>query len=169
MARNGRGGVRHGLVFAVLLALIAYASGVSVRDSSMAELAAARGAGSEGDKSRADVSGSSLVQGQAGEELAVGVSVRDSSLAALAAAGKEGHTRRARVRGGSLAPLSIDISKRFQTMAGFGASDRFYAHFVGLFWPPAQREAAAQLLFNRTGGIGLSMWRYNIGSGSEGE
>ena len=162
MARNGRGGVRHGLVFAVLLALIAYASGVSVRDSSMAELAAARGAGSEGDKSRADVSGSSLVQGQAGEELAVGVSVRDSSLAALAAAGKE----HARVRGGS---LSINITKRFQTMAGFGASDAWYAHYVGLFWPPAQREAAAQLLFNRTSGIGLSMWRYNIGSGSEGE
>ena len=169
MARNGRGGVRHGLVFAVLLALIAYASGVSVRDSSMAELAAARGAGSEGDKSRADVSGSSLVQGQAGEELAVGVSVRDSSLAALAAAGKEGHTRRALVRDVVSLDVSIDIGKRFQTMAGFGASDRFYAHFVGLFWPPAQREAAAQLLFNRTGGIGLSMWRYNIGSGSEGE
>ena len=92
----------------------------------------------------------------------VGVSVRDSSLAALAAAGKE----HARVRGGS---LSINITKRFQTMAGFGASDAWYAHFVGLFWPPAQREAAAQLLFNRTGGIGLSMWRYNIGSGSEGE
>ena len=165
MARNGRSGVRHGLVFAVFFALIAYASGVSVRDSSMAELAAARGAGSEGDKSRADVSGSSLVQGQAGEELAVGVSVRDSSLAALAAAGKEGHTR---VRGGSLS-VSIDIGKRFQTMAGFGASDAWYAHYVGLYWPPAQREAAAQLLFNQTSGIGLSMWRYNIGSGSEGE
>ena len=166
MARNGRGGVRHGLVFAVFFALIAYASGVSVRDSSMAELAAARGAGSEGDKSRADVSGSSLVQGQAGEELAVGVSVRDSS---PAAAGKEGHTIRARVRDVVSLDLSIDIGKRFQTMAGFGASDAWYAHYVGLFWPPAQREAIAQLLFNRTGGIGLSMWRYNIGSGSDGE
>jgi hypothetical protein len=163
MARNGRGGVRHGLVFAVLLALIAYASGVSVRDS-LAELAAARGAGSEGDKSRADVSGS-LVQGQAGEELAVGVSVRDSSLAALAAAAGKKH---ARVRGGSPA-VSVNITERFQTMAGFGASDAWYAHYVGLFWPVKDREAAAQLLFNQTSGIGLSMWRYNIGSGSEGE
>ena len=163
MARNGRGGVRHGLVFAVLLALIAYASGVSVRDSSMAELA---GAGLEGDKSRADVSGGLLVQGQAGEELAVGVSVRDSS---PAAAGKEGHTIRARVRDVVSLDVSINITKRFQTMAGFGASDAWYAHYVGLFWPPAQREAIAQLLFNRTGGIGLSMWRYNIGSGSDGE
>ena len=87
----------------------------------------------------------------------------------LAAAGKEGHTIRARVRDVVSLDVSIDIGKRFQTMAGFGASDAWYAHYVGLFWPPAQREAIAQLLFNRTGGIGLSMWRYNIGSGSEGE
>jgi hypothetical protein len=139
MARNGRGDVRLDLVFAVLLVLIAYARGVSVRDSSMAELA---GAGSEGDKSRADVSGGSMVQ-------------------------KEGKTRRARVV--VSLDVSINITNRFQTMAGFGASDAWYAHYVGLFWPPAQREAAAQLLFNRTSGIGLSMWRYNMGSGSEGE
>jgi surface protein len=89
MARNGRGGVRHGLVIAVLLALLAYASGVSVRDGSVAELAVA---GSEGDKSRAGVSSGSRVQGQAGEKLTAGVSVRDSSLAALAVAGSESVT-----------------------------------------------------------------------------
>ncbi len=96
MARNGRSVVRHGLVFAVLFALIAFSSGVRVRDSSVAELA---GAVSEGDKSRSGVSGGSLVQGQAGEELAVGVSVRDSSLAALAAADKEGVNGGVSVRG----------------------------------------------------------------------
>ncbi len=78
-------------------------------------------------------------------------------------------TTSAAATGSGALVASIDIGARFQTMAGFGASDAWHAHYVGLFWPPAQREAVAQLLFNRTIGIGLSMKRYNIGSGSEGE
>ncbi len=56
-------------MFAVVLALLAYASGVDVRDSSVTELAVAS---SEGDKSRAGVRGGLLVQGQADASLALG-------------------------------------------------------------------------------------------------
>ncbi len=41
MARNGRGGVRYGLLFAVLFAFVSYTTGVSTQGSVAAELAAA--------------------------------------------------------------------------------------------------------------------------------
>ena len=40
MARNGRGGVRYGLLFAVLFAVVSYTAGVSTHGSVVAELAA---------------------------------------------------------------------------------------------------------------------------------
>ena len=68
--------------------------------------------------------------------------------------------------------LTIDTSRPRQTIRGFGASDAWSIQFVGQ-WPPAKREAIADLLF-QTGldddqnprGIGLSAWRFNIGAGS---
>jgi O-glycosyl hydrolase len=54
-----------------------------------------------------------------------------------------------------------------QTITGFGAS--------GAWWPndavgfsPANQAAIAALLFNRTTGLGLSIYRYNIGGGGVG-
>ncbi len=59
-----------------------------------------------------------------------------------------------------------------QKMLGFGASDCWSIQFVGQ-WPLAKREAIADLLFesgldpsNDPMGIGLSVWRFNIGAGS---
>ncbi len=63
---------RHGLVFAVVLALLAYASGVDVRESSVTELA-------EGAKGRAGVRGALLVQGQAGEGLDASLALGEGS------------------------------------------------------------------------------------------
>ena len=61
----------------------------------------------------------------------------------------------------------------YQTIDGFGASDAWRTQFVGKNWPLKKREAMADLLFSqdidKDGnplGIGLSIWRFYIGSGS---
>ncbi|MBC3784684.1 glycoside hydrolase family 30 protein [Spirosoma utsteinense] len=68
--------------------------------------------------------------------------------------------------------LTIDPKATFQTIDHFGASDAWACQFVGN-WPTATRSGIADLLFSRdtlpTGqlkGIGLSLWRFNIGAGT---
>jgi len=68
--------------------------------------------------------------------------------------------------------VEIDPAIQFQTMEGFGASDAWSCQFAGL-WPDEKRNKMADLLFStqftKTGqpiGIGLNMWRFNIGAGS---
>jgi hypothetical protein len=60
-----------------------------------------------------------------------------------------------------------------QVIYGFGASDAWRCQFVGRHWPLEKREQIADLLFSkesdrygRPKGIGLSLWRFYIGSGS---
>lgn len=60
-----------------------------------------------------------------------------------------------------------------QTIRGFGASDAWTMQFVGAGWPEAKRRRIADLLFSLDTkpdgspvGIGLSIWRFNIGGGS---
>ena len=68
--------------------------------------------------------------------------------------------------------LTLDLERRGQEMLGFGASDCWSGQFVGN-WPDEQREAVADLLFETAldergapRGIGLSVWRFNLGAGS---
>lgn len=68
--------------------------------------------------------------------------------------------------------LSIDASERYQKIDNFGASDAWAFQFVGN-WPIEKRNAIADLLFStdtasngQPEGIGLSLWRFNIGAGS---
>ncbi|RDV17228.1 xylanase [Pontibacter diazotrophicus] len=68
--------------------------------------------------------------------------------------------------------LSIDASDTYQTIDNFGASDAWACQFVGN-WPTEKRNAIADLLFStdtmsngQPEGIGLSLWRFNIGAGS---
>ncbi|WP_221452652.1 glycoside hydrolase [Mucilaginibacter sp. FT3.2] len=68
--------------------------------------------------------------------------------------------------------VDIDFSKTYQTISNFGASDAWACQFVGN-WPDAKRNKIADLLFSRDTypddspqGIGLSLWRFNIGAGS---
>jgi O-glycosyl hydrolase len=61
--------------------------------------------------------------------------------------------------------VRIDANKPHQTIANFAASDAWAGQFVGN-WPTAKKEAIADLLFSQEKGIGLSMWRFNIGAGS---
>lgn len=62
--------------------------------------------------------------------------------------------------------------RRFQEIENFGASDAWACAFVG-GWPAAKKEAVAELLFSKEldnsgnpKGIGLSLWRFNLGAGS---
>lgn len=76
------------------------------------------------------------------------------------------------VSGGTMS-ITIDPKDQKQVIHSFGASDCWTCQFVGKNWPLAKREQIADLLFS-TGtdgngnpkGIGLSMWRFNIGAGS---
>ena len=68
--------------------------------------------------------------------------------------------------------VAIDLAKTYQVIDNFGASDAWSCQFVGN-WPEAKRSAIADLLFStelnaggQPKGIGLSLWRFNIGGGS---
>jgi hypothetical protein len=69
--------------------------------------------------------------------------------------------------------VSIHPDQEQQHIYGFGASDAWRCQFVGKNWPVEKREQIADLLFSREKdrngnpkGIGLSLWRFYIGSGS---
>lgn len=66
----------------------------------------------------------------------------------------------------------IEQQQPVQTILHFGASDAWSAQFVGL-WPQEQQEQIADWLFStqndasgKPKGIGLSLWRFNLGAGS---
>lgn len=68
--------------------------------------------------------------------------------------------------------ISIDPEVTYQTIDNFGASDAWSAQFVGN-WPAEKKNMMADWLFStdttssgQPKGIGLSLWRYNIGAGS---
>lgn len=70
------------------------------------------------------------------------------------------------------ATVHIDRGQKYQTLRGFGASGAWWAQEVGS-WDHIDaasgkpvRERIAELLFSKTGGIGLRVFRYNIGAGS---
>ncbi len=66
----------------------------------------------------------------------------------------------------------IDPDTGYQTIDGFGASDAWSMRFAGMM-PDSIQSDVADLLFSRKSdtsgnpeGIGLSIWRFNIGAGS---
>jgi hypothetical protein len=71
------------------------------------------------------------------------------------------------------AELSINLDANLQTMESFGASDAWQCNFIGKNWPSDKKNKIADLLFSREldadgnpKGIGLSLWRFNLGAGS---
>ena len=67
--------------------------------------------------------------------------------------------------------VTINAGQTFQTIKGFAASDCWTPAFVGKYWTNNRNEIA-ELLFSseitdgQPKGIGLSMWRVNMGGGS---
>lgn len=70
--------------------------------------------------------------------------------------------------------ILIDPEIVYQTMRGFAASDCWAGNFVGKYWNEPEKEQIARWLFSKEFdddgnplGVGLSMWRVNLGAGSE--
>ena len=67
--------------------------------------------------------------------------------------------------------VTIDAGQTFQKMVGFGASDCWTPAYIGKYWTSG-RDRISELLFSseivdgQPKGIGLSMWRVNLGGGS---
>ncbi len=69
--------------------------------------------------------------------------------------------------------FEIDPGNEKQIIHNFGASDAWSCQFVGKNWPLEKRNEIANLLFStevdqnhNPEGIGLSLWRFNIGAGT---
>lgn len=69
--------------------------------------------------------------------------------------------------------FTIKTSSPEQTVMHFGASDAWSMKYIGL-WPDSEQQKAADWLFStendasgKPKGIGLSVWRFNLGAGSE--
>ncbi|WP_249600984.1 glycoside hydrolase [Zunongwangia pacifica] len=68
--------------------------------------------------------------------------------------------------------IAIEDDITFQTIDNFGASDAWSIQHIGN-WPDQKKQKIAELLFsqqldenNNPLGIGLSLWRFNLGAGS---
>lgn len=68
--------------------------------------------------------------------------------------------------------ITINAATRYQTIDGFAASDCWVPNYIGKHWTESAKEGIARLLFSPTvssgqpQGIGLSMWRFNLGGGT---
>ena len=70
--------------------------------------------------------------------------------------------------------FTIETSKPRQTVRHFGASDAWSMQFIGLWENEQEQQKIADWLFStdvdangKPRGIGLSIWRFNLGAGSE--
>ncbi|WP_165823832.1 glycoside hydrolase family 30 protein [Pseudochryseolinea flava] len=68
--------------------------------------------------------------------------------------------------------IVVNLNEQHQKIQNFGASDAWTCQFVGQ-WPEEKRSQIADWLFStevdaqgKPKGIGLSLWRFNIGAGS---
>ena len=71
------------------------------------------------------------------------------------------------------AGIKIDLTRTYQTIQDFGASDCWTAEYVGHYFSTTEKEKAVKWLFSKKmdkdgnpEGIGLSCWRVNLGAGS---
>lgn len=61
--------------------------------------------------------------------------------------------------------VHIDTDHRYQRIENFGASGAWSIDPIGKEWSEENKNRLADLLFSREKGIGLSLWRFNIGAG----
>lgn len=61
--------------------------------------------------------------------------------------------------------VTVNEGSAYQTIENFGASDAWGCQFAGE-WPLEKKQQMADLLFSTKKGIGLSIWRMNLGAGS---
>jgi O-glycosyl hydrolase len=58
----------------------------------------------------------------------------------------------------------LDLSVRHQVIDNFGANDAWSMQKIGA-WSETHKNQIANLLFSTNDGIGLSLWRFNLGAG----
>ncbi len=63
--------------------------------------------------------------------------------------------------------ISVHSAETRQTIDGFGASGAWWAQVIG-GWSDENRQRIVDLLFNPITGIGLTIYRHNIGGGEQG-
>lgn len=63
--------------------------------------------------------------------------------------------------------LAVQTRRLHQVIDNFGASGCWSADPIGSTWSEAKKNELADLLFSQEKGIGLSLWRFNIGAGSK--
>ncbi|RKL66991.1 hypothetical protein CR203_14050 [Salipaludibacillus neizhouensis] len=63
--------------------------------------------------------------------------------------------------------ININVDNKYQEIDGFGASGAWSLDQIGEDWSEENKNKVADLLFSQEEGIGLSMWRFNIGAGSD--
>lgn len=63
--------------------------------------------------------------------------------------------------------ISVQTAETRQTIEGFGASGAWWSQIIG-GWSDENRQRIIDLLFDPTEGIGLTIYRYNIGGGEQG-
>ncbi|MCG8696812.1 MAG: glycosyl hydrolase [Bacteroidales bacterium] len=70
--------------------------------------------------------------------------------------------------------VKVNPDKIYQVIDGFGASDAWRCQHLGRYWPQEKKEKMAEWLFSQEiddngnpKGIGLSLWRFYLGAGSE--
>jgi O-glycosyl hydrolase len=96
--------------------------------------------------------------------LAASVGLICVSLASSFSNGKENHL--AMKNNNDIHEINIKVNEKFQEIDGFGASGAWSFDPIGSEWSEESKTKVADLLFSREEGIGLSMWRFNIGAGS---
>ena len=63
--------------------------------------------------------------------------------------------------------VHVETGARRQVIDNFGASGAWSMDPIGRAWGDEDKNRLADLLFSREKGIGLSLWRFNIGAGSD--
>ncbi|MEW4372315.1 glycoside hydrolase [Paenibacillus kandeliae] len=66
----------------------------------------------------------------------------------------------------SVQTITINGQQHYQHIDGFGASGAWSIDHIGSEWSDKNKNRVADLLFSKHKGIGLSIWRFNIGAGS---
>ncbi|MFA6401485.1 MAG: glycoside hydrolase family 30 protein [Salinivirgaceae bacterium] len=86
--------------------------------------------------------------------------------------GKESGNEKQGLLKDSVEKFMINVGEKHQTIDNFGASDAWSMQYIGL-WPEKKQQQMADWLFStetdeqgNPKGIGLSLWRFNIGAGS---
>ncbi|MDR7130350.1 O-glycosyl hydrolase [Algoriphagus sp. 4150] len=90
----------------------------------------------------------------------------------LYACQSSGQEKQTSTASGDTVKINVIRNRTYQVIEHFGASDAWSGQFVGL-WPDQKKNAIAELLFSNESdangnpkGIGLSLWRFNVGAGS---